>query len=170
VKAGQGAPVSAQTHWVAEQLRPDQLELLASWPATLTLDVEGVGEVLFCHASPRSDTEIFTRLTPKVQIRPMLQEAAEVIVCGHTHMQFERKVGGKQVFNAGSVGMPYGKPRAYWLLLGPGVEFRRTAYDFESAAERICATAYPGAEVLARDNIVRPPTEQEALDFFTSSR
>ncbi len=163
--------VRGQTCWVVEQLRPGQLELLASWPTKLNLEVEGLGDILFCHASPRNDTDLFTRLTPEAQVIPLLQGVtADVIVCGHTHMQFERRVGDKRILNAGSVGLPYGEPGAYWLLLGPGAEFRRTAYDLEEAAERIRATAYPGAEVLARENIILPPTEQEALDFFTSSR
>jgi predicted phosphodiesterase len=38
---------------------------------------------------------------------------AHVVVCGHTHMQFDRWVGDARVVNAGSVGMPFGEPGAY---------------------------------------------------------
>src|SRR5208282_126446 len=45
-----------------------------------------------------------------------------VVVCGHTHMQFDRMVGTTRVVNAGSVGMPFGEPGADWLLLNPDVQ------------------------------------------------
>ena len=52
---------------------------------------------------------------------------AAVVVAGHTHVQFERQVDGIRLVNAGSVGMPYEDgPGAYWALLGPRIELRRT--------------------------------------------
>ena len=55
---------------------------------------------------------------------------APLIVCGHTHVQFDRSVAGKRIVNAGSVGMPFAPPPgAHWLLLGPNVELRQTAYS-----------------------------------------
>ena len=52
---------------------------------------------------------------------------ADVVVCGHTHMQFERTIAGKRVINSGSVGMPYENlPGAYWTL---DLEHRRTEYE-----------------------------------------
>ncbi|MBL8997364.1 MAG: metallophosphoesterase family protein, partial [Gemmatimonadetes bacterium] len=51
--------------WVSESLRPKDVAWLATWPATLRLDVRGLGSVLFCHATPRNDLDIFTRLTPE---------------------------------------------------------------------------------------------------------
>lgn len=86
--------------------------LIASWPATLRLDFAGLGDVLFCHATPRSDTEMFTHATPEEQLMPIFAEAdARVVICGHTHVQFDRMVGSTRVVNAGSVGMPF-KERA----------------------------------------------------------
>ena len=83
--------------------------------------VDGLGEVLFCHATPRDDNEIFTRLTPADRLRPLLADVdATVVVCGHTHMPFDRMVGNTRMVNAGSVGMPFGDAGADWLLLGPG--------------------------------------------------
>jgi diadenosine tetraphosphatase ApaH/serine/threonine PP2A family protein phosphatase len=110
---------------------------------------------------------IFTRLTPEAKLRPIFDEVdASLVVCGHTHMQFDRMVGDVRVVNAGSVGMPYGKSGAHWLLLDAGVEFRHTSYDLEAAAERIRATKYPQAEAFASDNVLSTPSEAEALEFF----
>lgn len=153
--------------WVARQLDSRQLETLASWPPRYSVEVDGIGAALFCHASPRNDTDIFTRVTPDETIMPLLDGVAEsTIVVGHTHMQFERRVGDKLLLNAGSVGMPYGGSGAYWLLLGPRVEFRRTAYDGEAAAAAVRATAYPQAEAFAATNILAPPSEEQAFDAF----
>ncbi len=92
---------------------------------------------------------------------------AALVVCGHTHMQFDRVVAGARVVNAGSVGMPFGKPGADWLILGPGVELRHTAYDLDAAAARVRATAYPQAREFA-ESILHPPSEQAMLDVFTA--
>ena len=89
-----------------------------------------------------------------------------LVVCGHTHMQFDRRIGKVRVVNAGSVGMPFGEPGAYWLLLGPNVQLRHTSYDLTKAAERIQATSYPQAQDFAAKNILQPPSEEETLESF----
>jgi putative phosphoesterase len=156
--------------WVAQQLRPEHRRLLRSWPDTIRLRVDGIGEVLFCHASPRNDTDIFTRLTSEERLRPLFADvAADLVVCGHTHMQFDRTIAGTRVVNAGSVGMPFGEPGAYWLLLVAGVELRRSEYDLQRAAARISATEYPSAGDFASHYILRPPSEQEMLGPFSKA-
>jgi predicted phosphodiesterase len=156
--------------WVAEQLSPHQRQVIASWPDTLQLAIPGLGEVLFCHATPRNDTEIFTRLTSEERLLPIFAGLdAAVVVCGHTHMQFDRNIGATRVVNAGSIGMPYGEPGAYWLLLGSGVELRRTNYDRASAAERIRSTSFPHAEDYAAHNVLECPSEAEALEQFSKA-
>jgi putative phosphoesterase len=153
--------------WNARLLHPEDEQFLASWPGTLRLKVDGVGEVLFCHATPRSDTEIFTRLTPVDCLIPIFAEPdVALVVCGHTHMQFDRMIGKVRVINAGSVGMPFGEPGAYWLLLGPAVELRRTTYDLTKAAARIRETSYPQAQDFAARSVLQPPLEEETLKAF----
>jgi predicted phosphodiesterase len=154
--------------WTAQQLHPEHERLLASWPATCRVDMPAPGEVLFCHATPRNDTEIFTRLTPEERLVPVFAGVeAPVVICGHTHMQFDRKVGSVRVVNAGSVGMPFAQPPgAYWLLLGPDVRLQHTAYDFQRTAERMRATKYPLAEDLAVRYVLNPPSEAESLERF----
>ena len=154
--------------WTAQQLQPEHEQLLAAWPSTLQLDIDGLGSVLFCHATPRNDTEIFSRTTPEDRLLPVFAGVqANVVVCGHTHMQFDRKVGATRVLNAGSVGMPFGEPGADWLLLDPDVRFQHTHYELAQAAERIRKTAYPQAEDFAQHNILQPPTEKDMLEAFS---
>ena len=103
--------------WSAEQLLPGQQRLVASWPSTVRLDISGMGAVLFCHATPRNDTEIFTRLTADDRLLPVFGDLdAALVVCGHTHMQFDRMLGRLRIVNAGSVGMPFGEAGADWLF------------------------------------------------------
>ena len=156
--------------WNAQQLGSHHGAVIESWPATLALEIEPLGPVLFCHATPRNDTEIFTRNTDESRLIPIFASPdANIIVCGHTHMQFDRMIGGKRVVNAGSVGMPFGEPGAYWLELGPDVRLRRTHYDLEAAAERIRGTAYPQANDFASRNVLRPPSEQQILDAYANA-
>lgn len=154
--------------WTAQQLHAQHQRLLASWPPTCRVEVPGLGDVLFCHATPRSDIEVFTRLTPKERLSPIFEGlGVQVVVCGHTHMQFDRMIGTTRVVNAGSVGMPFGEPGADWLLLDPDVQLRHTRYDLTRAADRIRCTTYPQAGDFAARNILRPPSEEETLAAFS---
>ena len=153
--------------WNAQQLTDVHRAELATWPLTTHIDIPKIGDVLFCHATPRNDSEIFTRRTAEERLRPVFDAVdAQVVVCGHTHMQFDRKVGNVRVVNAGSVGMPFQAAGAYWLLLGPHVELRRTSYDLEDAARRIRETTYPQADDFAAKNVLSPPSEEDTLPAF----
>jgi putative phosphoesterase len=154
--------------WTAKQLSSDQEKILRSWPKTLTIEVAGLGEVLFCHGTPRDENEVFTRLSPESAVTHAFAGVkASVVVCGHTHMQFDRTIGNMRVVNAGSVGMPFGRPGADWLLLGPDLELRHTDYDLSRAAERVRSSNYPQAEEYATKYILQPPAEAEMLELFT---
>jgi predicted phosphodiesterase len=153
--------------WVAKQLTREQRDFMASFEAIVAQDVDGVGHVIFCHGTPRSDEEILTPATPD----PVLSEAlapfaADLVVGGHTHIQMDRSVTGRRFVNAGSVGMPYGGTGAYWLLLGPGVDLHHTSYDPEAAAAAIKASGGPGADEFAAENVISTPSAAEATQRF----
>lgn len=155
--------------WVAKQVTPAHREVMRTWPADTRVVVDGLGEVLFCHATPRSDTEIFTRDTPSERLRPIFDGAkASLVICGHTHMPFDRMIGSTRVINAGSVGMPFGPRGADWLILGPDIEFRHTTYDYEHAAERLRATDYPEADDFADNNVLSPPDADSMRSRYTA--
>jgi len=160
------APDLENMRWTAQQLRPEDHTVLASWPRTVRLRIDGLGDVLFCHGTPRSETEVFTRRTAEDRLRPIFDgHGVSLVVCGHTHMQFDRMIGATRVVNAGSVGMPFGVPGAYWVLLGPRVELRHTRYDLPAAAERLRNSAYPGAQDFVRD-LLEPAGEDQMLERF----
>jgi putative phosphoesterase len=156
--------------WNAAQLHDADEERINAWPLTTTIHVAGIGDVLFCHATPRNDTDIFTEATSKEKLRPIFNPiGADVVVCGHVHMQFDRMIGATRVVNAGSVGMPFDAPGAYWLLLGPGIELRKTSYDLEKAANRVRLTEYPQSEVFAANSILDPPSRQLMTEAFSKA-
>jgi predicted phosphodiesterase len=159
----------AAMQWTADQLDDETARVIAGWSAVTNLHLSALGDVLFCHATPRNDSEIFLRTTAEGRLRPIFEATrAKIVVCGHTHIQFDRTIGTTRVVNAGSVGMPFQAPGAYWLLLGADVELRHTPYDFAQAAERIRATGYPQAEEFADRNVLHPPTEEETIALFSS--
>ena len=110
-------PNRSARFWVAERLGEENLRFLRELP--LDLVFEGIH---FCHGAPGSDTAPMTRFTPDDRLRALLAGVEEeVVVCGHTHVQFDRVVDGVRVLNAGSVGAPYEVDTgAYWLEIDPG--------------------------------------------------
>jgi len=153
--------------WCAAQLSKEHRDFLASFPDEVRLEIDGLGRVLFCHGSPRSDEEMMTSATPEGRLRELTAGSdADLIVCGHTHMQFDRVVDGVRIVNPGSVGMPYGEPGACWALFGPDIDFMHTDYDREPAAARIRMSSWPDAPGFARDNVLSVPSADQAMDFF----
>ncbi|MFE7121409.1 metallophosphoesterase family protein [Streptomyces sp. NPDC057654] len=160
-------PVSA---WAAGRLRPEQTARLAALPAGAELEIEGLGRVLFCHATPRDDEEIVlvdSRAARWAEVMAAVDENVGTVVCGHTHMPYARIAHGRMIVNPGSVGMPYGRPGAHWALLGPGVELRRTPYDYAAACARIAAeSAYPDAAAWADEDVHARASAEEAIGVF----
>ncbi|HEY3726251.1 MAG TPA: metallophosphoesterase family protein [Solirubrobacteraceae bacterium] len=136
--------------WAATRISRADRDFLDSLPPLLLLPIDGIGEVLFCHGTSRSDEERVTTATPPQRLARVLAEAgAGVMVGGHTHRQFDRTVEGRRMINAGSVGRPYEhQPGAYWLTLGPGVSLERTPYDTVGADAAFHATGYPAADLM----------------------
>ena len=146
--------------WVAHRL-PDELrDFLRTWPLTHRLDHPVLGRVLFCHATPADANVVFTRVTPEDRLRPIFDAAdADLVVCGHTHLPFDRRVGETRIVNAGSVGMPFGRPGADWLILdADGVHARHTDYDVQATTASFLATGCPAAETF---EVTNPPSAEE---------
>jgi putative phosphoesterase len=160
-----------ELRWVAQQFTQAQRDFLAALPEQFVLQADGLGNILFCHATPRDDEEIFTPATPEARLRSIFASVTqEIVVCGHTHMQFELEVGGLRILNAGSVGMPFAdQPGAYWLLLNShGYEFRRTLYDREAAARIMEASGNPLAHAFVQENVLSLPSPIEMTKTLES--
>jgi predicted phosphodiesterase len=159
---------NASDSWLASMLTRAHRDFLGSFEPSVEVVVDGTGTVICCHAGLESDeVPIITPATPDEVIADAVAGAhGNLVVAGHTHMQFDRRVPGGRMVNAGSVGKPYAdQPGAYWALIGPDVEHRRTVYDFAAAAEAVRRTAIPQCDEWAAE-IVRPPTAEEAMTVF----
>ena len=126
------------------------------------------GPVLFCHGSPRSDTEIITTQTSDERLSDILANVSEqVVVGGHTHRQIDRWSSGRRYVNAGSVGAPYeGVAAGYWALLGPDISLRRTDYDIDGAVRRFRRTGYPNVDEMLKESLIDPADPDEVAAFF----
>lgn len=151
--------------WMQARHTDEMRAFLAGFDEHVVVDVDGLGAVRFCHGSPRTDEECVTPETPDERVREFSQGVEErVIVTGHVHIQFDREVAGIRSVNSGSVGLPYeGRPGAYWAMLGPDVELRRTEYDVEETIERYRASGQPGVEQIV-EMMVEPPEPREVID------
>jgi putative phosphoesterase len=163
--SGGGSEEGLIDAWCAGQLERRHRDFLASFEPNVVVD-----DVCICHATPHSDEAIFTRVTPGERVHELMGEIAQdVVLCGHTHMQFERTVDGIRIVNAGSVGMPYGTTEACWALVdGTDVELRRTAYDLEAAAHRLRASGHSMRDQLIAENVLTSPSEETVTAFFES--
>ncbi|BDH03214.1 metallophosphoesterase family protein [Streptomyces seoulensis] len=156
--------------FAARALRTEQVDLLAALPATLTLRIRGLGQVLFCHATPRDDEEIVlvdSRPARWAEVLEGVPPHVGTVVCGHTHMPYVRLAHGRLIVNPGSVGMPYGRAGAHWCLLGPGADLRVTAYDIPAAVARLTdECAYPEIAEWADCYLRARVTDTEASAVF----
>ena len=167
------AELGAAARWSNERLGPERVARVARWPLTAELELPECGRVLFCHATPTSDQPILTRITPEEDVVHELGEVtADVVVCGHTHVQYDRRVGSVRLVNAGSVGMPYeGSGDARWALLVDGdLELVTTAYDTEAALARLEQAGFPLFEQWLVDSLRGEVSAEEATASFESRR
>lgn len=157
--------------WAAAQLPDHLVDLLAALPHPVTISVEGIGDVLCCHGSPRDDDEVVlvdTRLPRWADVLAEVPDSVRVVVGGHTHMPFARLVDRRWVVNPGSTGMPYGSTGVPWALIDRrGIQLRRTEIDPERVAEAVIAgSGYPEVADWVSEYVLHPHSDAEALAAF----
>jgi predicted phosphodiesterase len=150
--------------WDRMHVDDAQLEWLAALPLA-----ESVDGVLYCHATPVDDMPMTTVFTPDELIKARFGGSDErTFVIGHTHHQFDRRVGDLRVVNAGSVGMAFENDvAAYWLLVDDGEPtFRRTSFDVDRAVADVRESGWPEAERFIAENLLVPASRDAAVAFF----
>lgn len=172
-RAGSDAPGSmpdevwATAVYAGRALTDRQRELVSDLPLSVSLEVDGLGPVRFCHATTRDDTEIVLVDSPVEDFTRGFANCDEpTVVLATPTCPFDRLADRRRFVNPGSVGMPYaGVPGAYWALLGPGVQLRRSDYDLAAAAGLFTteAAGYPGLAEFVAENLLAVPSDAEAL-------
>lgn len=160
------------TPWAAAQLTEEQVALLADLPHPLVVDVDGFGPVVFCHGTPRRDDEIVLVDSPLTRWQAAFNDLPadhRTVVCGHTHMPYSRLVDRRLVINAGSIGMPYGRPGGSWALLhDAGVSLRHTPIDLDAAVDAVVAGSdYPERQSWADEYVRAANSDADAIAAFT---
>jgi putative phosphoesterase len=167
--ASSSDPALRASGWSASRIGDHHRDLMASFEEQVLVEVEGLGAILFCHATPNSDEEILTTATPDTRLRGILSGMKQdVVVCGHVHTQYDRRLDDRRVINAGSVGLPnQGEPAgAFWALLGnERVELRRSDYDLRGAIKKFRYLGYPGVEAF-EEALLDPPDPAWVADYF----
>ncbi len=153
--------------WERSELAQGDLEWLQCLPLAVTVD-----GVLYCHAAPADNTPITTAETPEDAVRQTFAGHTGTIVIGHTHHQFDRRVGDLRIVNAGSVGMAYeGDVAAYWTLVVDGEPMpRRTAFDLDRAVRETSASGWPHAQAFVAENLLHAVARDEAIASLESRR
>jgi putative phosphoesterase len=161
----EGGEESERERWMQRQHSLEARGFLERFAEQAVVEVGGLGAVRFTHGSPRTDEECVTPETPASRVREFMADVDErVLVSAHVHIQFDREVAGIRSVNPGSVGLPYqGATGAYWALLGPDVDLRRTIYDLDEAVRRYRATDFPEAEKLV-EMLLAPPAPAEVIE------
>lgn len=110
------------------------LARLRRLPQALRLTMPQGDEWLVVHGSPRDPDEAITHDLDDDELLAMLgDEGARVVVCGSSHVAFERRIDNTLVVGVGSVGeSPEGGIAHYTLIRptadGPAVDARWVAY------------------------------------------
>jgi predicted phosphodiesterase len=157
--------------WCAKKIGQAHRDRLASLPLTVTLDIDGLGPVAFCHGTARDDNEFILVDSPIEHYQAAFASVTEqTVVLGHTHMPFDRLADRRRFVNPGSVGLSYGHAGAAWALLGPDATLHRTLYDTQSAAATLLASAsdLPGIAFIT-GNMSAAASDAEALTAFRES-
>lgn len=154
--------------WVASQLTVRHRDFLAAFEPTLHIELDAGAAALCCHGSPRGDIEVITCFSPASRVDPMIAGVREdIVVCGHTHRQFDLRFGAKRMLNAGSVGMPYeGRRGAFWLVLDEQPDMRVTKYDVLAALDIFRDTDYPGVDDMFQESLIEPDDPDKVARFF----
>lgn len=136
--------------WMVRAHGEEGLRRIRNFPKALTMSISGASDVRLCHGSPRSDVELLSPRATDERVEQACDGAPErTIVHGHTHLQYQRTVGGRLIAGCGSVGLPYTDepPAALWSMVdADGVHAMSTDYDIDAAERAVERAGYPSAE------------------------
>jgi putative phosphoesterase len=154
--------------WCRRQLDDRDLDYLRGFNRRLEIPLDDSHRLLLFHGSPESHMKDLLATTPVEELDACLGgHVADVMACGHTHIQMLRQHRGTLLVNPGSVGMPFEEyvsgarptimPYAEYAVVGAvagriSVELRRV--DLDKSALRSAAASWPNPPRLLRDDLL----------------
>ena len=126
--------------WLRDQLGEQWIRFLATLPDTLSLRFPDAAPLRVVHGIPGNPWVSIHPLSAKTEIEAWLEYTAEdTVICAHSHIPLERKVGRWRIFNPGSVGIPLdGEHSASYMILDGDHQgwtlaaYRRLPFDRDS--------------------------------------
>ena len=130
--------------YTASVLKSAQREFLRQLPLNLELQREGTRFYL-CHAKPSDPLYGYCPEESDEWIKELGLIKADVLLVGHTHTPFVRRIGDRLVVNPGSLGQPKtGKPDAcYAVWEGGTFQLKSFPYPVDETIGRLKALAFP---------------------------
>jgi putative phosphoesterase len=130
--------------WTRSVVDDERKAYLRSLVPEIRIEIGGL-RVRMVHGSPRRMNEYLFEDRGEDSLERIAREAdCDVLIFGHTHIPWSRRIGGVQMINTGSVGKPKdGDPRPAWVLLefdgagGLEISTRRVLYDVATVAAAI---------------------------------
>jgi putative phosphoesterase len=168
IKHGKSAVESMQKKkrdlviWTAKHLGKTAQCFLRDLPASLEEELPGGRNLLVVHGSPVSnDDDIYPSITPKGLETKLKNTRPDILVCGHTHIPFVKKVRGMLIVNCGSTGQSVdGDPSPSYAII---------SVDGKPASGRIIRFEYNINETIkALKHTSLPKTLQK--DFMEGSK
>jgi predicted phosphodiesterase len=91
---------------------------LGKLPPVARLSAESGHALVFVHGSPADPTEPFTHdMTDEQMLALLDEEPADIIVCGGSHVPFQRQIDELRIINVGSVGEAPGANVAHATII-----------------------------------------------------
>ena len=140
-------------NYIVDCLTVSDIELIKKLPEKKRLKIDNYS-ILCVHGSPRKiDEKLLLDLTDE-ELKEILKDVAEdIILSGHTHETYIRKVFDKIIINPGSVGLCNydGDNRASYAVIyfdnDIKVEFRKIEYNLQQALDLAKEKGLPNIEV-----------------------
>lgn len=130
------AAATRPAHW--EKLSPKCLKYLGRLPIT-TFHRTAAATFFLIHGTPRDPLDEYLAADEAGWSNRLEGIETDIVIVGHTHVQFDINADGKRVINPGSVGQPRdGQPgAAYAILDGDDLIFRRARYNVANAVDAV---------------------------------
>jgi diadenosine tetraphosphatase ApaH/serine/threonine PP2A family protein phosphatase len=149
VEKGVAPGCRPQFEWLADatypighaQLTGEERGYLATLPRWVRLERDHVRYGLV-HATPRDPLYAYLDSDPEAWEEQRSSLDVDVLLVGHTHLQFDLRLRAKRVVNPGSAGQPKdGDARAaYAVLDAQGIRLGRVVYSVERTIEALADT------------------------------
>ena len=135
---------AAAIRWTGNVISIENSSYIAGLRDIESFAIDGK-QIMMVHGSP-NDTDEY--IYPE-DVSPDLLSAAkaEILILGHTHIQFMKEYPEGMIINPGSVGQPRdGNPDPAFAVLDTGsgkIELKRVKYDIEKVIEDMLAAHLP---------------------------